>query len=47
LHVPSDSPGGLIDRNASTRVEPLASLPADAVVPLVGPTLQRYLDRAL
>jgi hypothetical protein len=29
------------------RLEPLASLPADEVVPLVAPTLQRYLDGAL
>jgi hypothetical protein len=29
------------------RIEPLASLPADDVVALVGPTLQRYLTGAL
>lgn len=35
---------GLIVARYVVRVEPLASLPADEVVPLVGPTLQRYLD---
>jgi AcrR family transcriptional regulator len=28
------------------RVEPLASAPPEAIVALIGPTLQRYLDRA-
>jgi AcrR family transcriptional regulator len=38
---------GLIAARYVARLEPLASLPADAVVPLVAPTLQRYLDGAL
>jgi AcrR family transcriptional regulator len=38
---------GLIAARYIARVEPLASLPADEVVPLVAPTLQRYLDGAL
>jgi AcrR family transcriptional regulator len=38
---------GLIAARYIARVEPLASLPASEVVPLVGPTLQRYLDGAL
>jgi AcrR family transcriptional regulator len=38
---------GLIAARYVARVEPLASLPAEEVVPLVAPTLQRYLDGAL
>jgi len=38
---------GLIAARYIARVEPLASLPADEVVPLVAPTLQRYIDGAL
>ena len=38
---------GLLAARYIARVEPLASLPADEVVPLVAPTLQRYLDGAL
>jgi AcrR family transcriptional regulator len=38
---------GLIAARYVARLEPLASLPADEVVPLVAPTLQRYLDGAL
>ena len=38
---------GLIAARYIARVEPLASLPADEVVPLVAPTVQRYLDGAL
>jgi AcrR family transcriptional regulator len=38
---------GLIAARYVARIEPLASLPADEVVPLVAPTLQRYLDGAL
>jgi AcrR family transcriptional regulator len=38
---------GLIAARYVARLEPLASLPADAVVPLVAPTLQRYLEGAL
>jgi AcrR family transcriptional regulator len=38
---------GLIGARYIAQVEPLASLPADEVVPLVAPTLQRYLDGAL
>ena len=38
---------GLIAARYIARVEPLASLDADEVVPLVAPTLQRYLDGAL
>jgi AcrR family transcriptional regulator len=35
---------GLIVARYLVQVAPLAELPADEVVPLVGPTLQRYLD---
>jgi AcrR family transcriptional regulator len=35
---------GLVVARYVVQVQPLASLPADEVVPLVGPTLQRYLD---
>jgi AcrR family transcriptional regulator len=35
---------GLIVARYVVQVAPLADLPADEVVPLVGPTLQRYLD---
>jgi AcrR family transcriptional regulator len=38
---------GLIAARYIAGVEPLASLPAAEVVPLVAPTLQRYLDGAL
>jgi AcrR family transcriptional regulator len=38
---------GLIAARYIVRLEPLANLPADEVVPLVAPTLQRYLDGAL
>jgi AcrR family transcriptional regulator len=38
---------GLIAARYVARLEPLASLPAAEVVPLVAPTLQRYLDGAL
>jgi AcrR family transcriptional regulator len=38
---------GLIAARYVARLEPLASLPAEEVVPLVAPTLQRYLDGAL
>ena len=38
---------GLLAARYIARVEPLASLPAEEVVPLVAPTLQRYLDGAL
>jgi AcrR family transcriptional regulator len=38
---------GLIAARYVARLEPLASLPADEVVPLVAPTLQRYLDGEL
>lgn len=38
---------GLIAARYVARVEPLASLPAEQVVPLVAPTLQRYLDGPL
>jgi AcrR family transcriptional regulator len=38
---------GLIAARYVARLEPLASLPAEDVVPLVAPTLQRYLDGAL
>jgi AcrR family transcriptional regulator len=38
---------GLIAARYIARVEPLASLDAEDVVPLVAPTLQRYLDGAL
>jgi AcrR family transcriptional regulator len=38
---------GLIAARYVARLEPLAGLPAEEVVPLVAPTLQRYLDGAL
>lgn len=38
---------GLLAARYVARIEPLASLPADEVVPLVAPTLQRYLDGPL
>jgi AcrR family transcriptional regulator len=38
---------GLIAARYVARLEPLASLPSEEVVPLVAPTLQRYLDGAL
>jgi AcrR family transcriptional regulator len=38
---------GLIAARYVARLAPLASLPAEEVVPLVAPTLQRYLDGAL
>ena len=38
---------GLIAARYIAQVEPLASLDADDVVPLVAPTLQRYLDGTL
>ena len=38
---------GLIAARYIAGVEPLASLPAEEVVPLVAPTLQRYLDGEL
>jgi AcrR family transcriptional regulator len=38
---------GLIAARYIAQVQPLASLDAEAVVPLVGPTLQRYLDAPL
>jgi AcrR family transcriptional regulator len=38
---------GLVMARYVARLEPLASLPADEVVPLVAPTLQRYLDGEL
>lgn len=38
---------GLLAARYIARVEPLASLPAEEVVPLVAPTLQRYLDGVL
>jgi AcrR family transcriptional regulator len=38
---------GLVVARYVARLEPLASLPAHEVVPLVAPTLQRYLDGAL
>jgi AcrR family transcriptional regulator len=38
---------GLLAARYIAQVEPLASLPAEEVVPLVGPTLQRYLDGPL
>jgi AcrR family transcriptional regulator len=38
---------GLIAARYVARLEPLASLPAEEVVPLVAPTLQRYLDGSL
>jgi AcrR family transcriptional regulator len=38
---------GLLAARYVVGVEPLASLPADEVVPIVAPTLQRYLDGEL
>jgi AcrR family transcriptional regulator len=38
---------GLVAARYIMHVEPLAGLPADEIVPLVGPTLQRYVDGAL
>jgi AcrR family transcriptional regulator len=38
---------GLMAARYVAQVQPLASLSADEVVPLVGPTLQRYLDGTL
>ena len=38
---------GLVAARYIVHVEPLAGLPADEIVPLVGPTLQRYVDGAL
>jgi hypothetical protein len=38
---------GLIAARYVAQVEPLSSLDAEAVVPLVAPTLQRYLDGKL
>jgi AcrR family transcriptional regulator len=38
---------GLLAARYIARVEPLASLPAEDIVPLVAPTLQRYLDGPL
>ena len=38
---------GLVILRYVVRAEPLASLPREAVVPLVAPTLQRYLDGPL
>jgi AcrR family transcriptional regulator len=38
---------GLLAARYIARVEPLASLPAEEVVPLVAPTVQRYLDGVL
>ena len=38
---------GLVAARYVARIEPLASLDADEVVPLVAPTLQRYLDGTL
>jgi AcrR family transcriptional regulator len=38
---------GLLVARYIACVEPLASLPAEDIVPLVAPTLQRYLDGAL
>ena len=38
---------GLIAARYVARLEPLAGMPAEEVVPLVAPTLQRYLDGAL
>jgi AcrR family transcriptional regulator len=38
---------GLIVARYVVQVQPLAGLPAEQVVPLVGPTLQRYLDGKL
>ena len=38
---------GLLGARYVVRVEPLASMDAEEIVPLVGPTLQRYLDGPL
>jgi AcrR family transcriptional regulator len=38
---------GLLGARYVVRVEPLASMDAEELVPLVGPTLQRYLDGPL
>jgi AcrR family transcriptional regulator len=38
---------GLLGARYVVRVEPLASMDAEQLVPLVGPTLQRYLDGPL
>ena len=38
---------GLLGARYVVRVEPLASMDAEALVPLIGPTLQRYLDGPL
>ena len=38
---------GLLAARYIAQVEPLASLDAEEVVPLVAPTLQRYLDGTL
>lgn len=38
---------GLLGARYVVRVEPLASVDAEELVPLVGPTLQRYLDGPL
>lgn len=38
---------GLVAARYVVQVEPLATLPAAEIVPLVGPTLQRYVDGAL
>jgi AcrR family transcriptional regulator len=38
---------GLVAARYVAQVRPLAEMPADEIVPLVGPTLQRYLDGPL
>ena len=38
---------GLIAARYVAQMPPLASMPADEIVPLVGPTLQRYLEGEL
>jgi AcrR family transcriptional regulator len=38
---------GLLGARYVVRVEPLASMDAEELVPLIGPTLQRYLDGPL
>lgn len=38
---------GLLGARYVVRLEPLASMDAEALVPLIGPTLQRYLDGPL
>jgi AcrR family transcriptional regulator len=38
---------GMVAARYVVQVEPLASLAADEIVPLVGPTLQRYVDGRL